>query len=100
MQKEIKYHPKALAESFKSARYYDRQKAGLGLEFFEEVDGTVTKLLADPLRPAPDKDGVRSWRLFRFPFRVYYIVDPGRIRVLAVAHLKRRPAFWRERLEQ
>jgi mRNA-degrading endonuclease RelE of RelBE toxin-antitoxin system len=100
MAEEIKYHPKALAEAFRSARYYNRQEEGLGAEFFNAVDFCVGQLRQDPLRQKPDEDGVRSWRLRRFPFRVYYAVDPNRIRILAVAHLKRRPGYWRQRLEE
>lgn len=57
---ELKYHPKALAEALRSARYYDRQRNGLGAEFFEELDRTIGQLRADPLRPRTDQDGVRS----------------------------------------
>jgi mRNA-degrading endonuclease RelE of RelBE toxin-antitoxin system len=96
---EIKYHPKSLSEAFRSARYYDRQRKGLGAEFFDELDRTVGELRTEPLRPRADEDGVRSWRLRRFPFRVYYVVDPDRIRALAVAHLRRRPGYWRARLD-
>ncbi len=95
---EVKYHPKALAEAFRSAHHYDRQKPGLGGEFFDELDRTVTELQAHPERRPADKDGVRSWRLHRFPFRAYYALDPSRIRILAVAHLKRRPGYWRHRI--
>jgi mRNA-degrading endonuclease RelE of RelBE toxin-antitoxin system len=98
--REIKYHPKALAEAFKSARFYNRAQAGLGAEFFEQLDETVVCLRKDPMRPRADENGVRSWRLRRFPFRVYYAIDPGRIRILAVAHLKRRPGYWQERLKE
>jgi hypothetical protein len=96
--RQVKYHPKALAEAFHSARYYDRQRNGLGAEFFDELDRTVGELRSAPLRPRADEDGVRSWRLRRFLFRVYYVVDPNRIRALAVAHLRRRPGYWRTRL--
>jgi|SRR6185369_5418001 toxin ParE1/3/4 len=95
---EIKYHPKAHAEAFKSARFYHRRVPGLGEMFFNELDSTILQLQSDPLRRPKDADGIRSWRLRRFPFRVYYVVDPDRIRVLAVAHLKRRKGYWRRRV--
>jgi plasmid stabilization system protein ParE len=96
---EIKYHPKASAETIRSARYYDRQRKGLGAEFFEELDRAVARLRSDPLRPKANADSVRSWRLLRFPFRIYYVVDPNRLRILAVAHLSRRPGYWRSRIK-
>lgn len=89
----VKHHPSALAEAFGSARYYDRQRKRLGAEFFDELDGAIGQLQSNPKRHAADKNGVRSWRLRRFPFGVYYIVDPDRIRVLAVANLRRRPGY-------
>jgi toxin ParE1/3/4 len=97
MEREIKYHPKALAEAFRSARYYDSRHPGLGAQFFEEVDSVVSQLHVDPLRQRADADGVRSWRLRRFLFRIYYFVEPNRIRILAVAHPKRRSGYWRQR---
>jgi hypothetical protein len=98
MEKEIKYHPKALAEVFKSARFYDRRVPGLGARFFEELDLAVEQLRSDPLRQRADADGVRSWLVRRFLFRIYYFVEPNRVRILAVAHAKRRPGYWRRRI--
>ena len=89
MEREIKYHPKALAEAFKSARYYNRRSPGLGAEFFEEIDLVVRQ---------PDANGMRSWPMKRFWFRIYYFLDPNRIRILAVAHPKRRSGYWRQRM--
>jgi plasmid stabilization system protein ParE len=95
--REVKYHPKASAEALHSARYYNRRQPGLGAEFFDELDRTVAQVREDPLCFPADADGIRSWRLRRFPFRAYYIIEPDRIRILAVAHLRRRPGYWRER---
>jgi plasmid stabilization system protein ParE len=96
---EVKYHPKALAELFRSARYYNRQRPGLGAEFFDELDAAVARLRADPTRAKADEVGVRSGRLRRFPFRIYYVCDTNRIRLLAIAHLRRQTGYWRARLE-
>jgi toxin ParE1/3/4 len=98
MEREVNYHPKATAEAFKSARFYNRRAAGLGAEFFDELDFIVNQLRADPMRRKPDGDGVRSWRFRRFPFRVHFYVEPKRIRIFTVAHLKRRPRYWRKRI--
>lgn len=43
-------------------------------------------------------DGVhRSVPLRRFPFVVFYRVDESLIRVIAVAHKRKRPGYWRLR---
>ena len=44
--RKVKYHPKALAEAFRSANYYDRQRTGLGAEFFDA--SCIGAKIADP----------------------------------------------------
>jgi toxin ParE1/3/4 len=98
--RQVRYHPKASHEALKSARFYDHKRPGLGMEFFSEVDAAVQAPQGNPSRPACDPNGIRSWRLHRFPFRVYYVIDPDTIRILAVAHLRRKPGYWRQRIIQ
>jgi hypothetical protein len=37
---------------------------------------------------------IRSAKVERFPYRVVYVVIGDDIDVIAVAHAKRRPAYW------
>jgi plasmid stabilization system protein ParE len=41
---------------------------------------------------------IRRYVLHRFPYYVAYLVVADRIRILTVAHQKRRPSFWYRRL--
>lgn len=43
-------------------------------------------------------DEVRHKLLIRFPYSILYVIEPDRIRVVAVAHQKRRPGYWSYRL--
>ncbi len=38
--------------------------------------------------------------LRRFPFGFLYAIEPERIVIVAVAHLKRRPGYWKDRVEE
>lgn len=49
-----------------------------------------------PLLLDPD---IRSAKVKRFPYRVVYVIVDNTVEVLAVAHAKRRPAYWRRRLK-
>jgi hypothetical protein len=49
-----------------------------------------------PLLFEPD---IRSAKVARFPYRVIYIVLGSDVEVIAVAHAKRRPRYWRRRIE-
>ena len=47
---------------------------------------------------APMPGGRRRWLLTRFPFAVVYrVAADDSIRVLAVAHHRRRPGYWQAR---
>lgn len=39
----------------------------------------------------------RSWPLRRHPFTIVYRIEPGIIRVIAIAHQSREPGYWAER---
>ena len=46
----------------------------------------------------PMRGGRRRWLFTRFPFALIYRIAPDdSLRVLAVAHYKRKPGFWRSR---
>lgn len=36
--------------------------------------------------------------MMRFPYGVIYATDPEEIVILAIAHMHRRPGYWRDRL--
>jgi toxin ParE1/3/4 len=66
------------------------------------IDEAMTQIvrMAPHLGSPPGIDpalGVRRVFVKRFPFSVYFVEAPTRYRVLAVAHARRRPLFWRDR---
>jgi plasmid stabilization system protein ParE len=42
--------------------------------------------------------GTRRFVMRRFPFSVVYLDDPEFVTIVAVAHSKRRPGYWKDRL--
>ena len=50
-----------------------------------------------PYIGSPYKHGTRRVFPTKFPFSVVYAVRETEIVILAVAHFKRRPGYWRER---
>jgi hypothetical protein len=47
---------------------------------------------------SPTGEDVRQARVHRFPYRLVFFVEGESVLVVAVAHLRRRPGYWRERL--
>jgi toxin ParE1/3/4 len=97
--KVIGFHPDADAEITDAARYYEVRTSALGLTFLTEVERALDQILMNP--DASPKIGKRLRRksLWRFPYNLVYTVYPDRIRILACAHQKRRPFYWRKRLK-
>ena len=85
---------------------YDEILAHLGAEapavveaFREELIRTVAFIEEHPEAATVERGRVRRKLLMRFPHELYYVVEPDRLRVLAVAHQKRRPGYWMDRLK-
>jgi plasmid stabilization system protein ParE len=99
----VHLHPGAAADLASAGDWYEQQLPGLGADLADEVDRAMDAIaerpLTWPLWPAVGETiGVRRFLLARFPFAVGYIVEGDEVVVLAVAHLRRRPGFWRDRL--
>lgn len=95
----------AAAELDNAATWYDEQRAGLGVEFMDAVDEALDTLAEWPHSGASVEDvppdlEVRRAPLARFPHHVAYIVLGDRVRILAVAHDRRRPAYWAPRVDR
>lgn len=80
-------------------RWYQTQASGLGDVFLIEVLAAADRIAHHPDAWQLLDEGVRRCRLNRFPYGLIYAVENGDVLVLAVAHLHRRPDFWRDRLQ-
>jgi toxin ParE1/3/4 len=69
----------------------------LGLSLAAEFERTVSLLQSRPLIGPQWLKGFRKFGLRRFPFSVIYVVSDVELRVLALAHFRRRPRYWAKR---
>ncbi len=97
---KFQFHPDAEVEFDRAVEYYERFQPGLGLEFAEEVYAAITRIIQYPDAWSALSENSRRCLVSRFPFGVIYQVKAESLRVVAVAHLNRRPDYWKERLEQ
>jgi plasmid stabilization system protein ParE len=94
----IRTSEEAAAEFAEAVRWYDERHQGLGAEFIGAVDAAVSRIEENP-RIGSRLSGIADEsisRVFvrRFPYHVVYIELPDRVQILAVAHDRRRPAYW------
>jgi len=96
--RKVTFHEDAETEMNEAARYYEERALGLGMSFLDAIEEAVDQVLANPEAYQLVGDDVRHKILRRFPYSVLYVIEPDRIRVMAVAHQKRRPGYWCYRL--
>jgi hypothetical protein len=95
---EVIYHPKADDEVLESARFYEQRSKGLGWRFLRAVQEADARIVRSP-RAFPFLDEpIRKCVLDGFPFSLLFRIDDEGLFVVAVAHQRRRPGYWRRRL--
>lgn len=90
--------PLALAELNDAAAFYKaRANAELGLAFVAEFERAASLVIESPLLGAVFRGTRRRFFLRRFPYGINYQVTTEELRVIAVAHNRRRPGYWANR---
>ena len=79
--------------------WYAERSVEAARRFVGSVDAKTAEIAHWPRRfPALDEPAtdppVRRARLRRFPFALVFVELPEEVRVIAVAHQRRRPLFW------
>lgn len=99
---KLRVHAEAEAELREAMQYYEDRQAGLGEIFYQRVVESMNSIRQDPFQFSL-YEGVRQNRkcrratISRFPYNVVYAVLPAETLVVAVAHAKRRPGYWKDR---
>ena len=79
--------------------YYEQQRSRLGREMLHEFRKGVDRIVQLPHAWRPLDATYRCYRLHRFPFGLIYRIDEaaGKIVIVCVMHLSRKPGQWERR---
>ena len=96
--KPVVLHDQAKAELEEAAAWYERQRLGLGGKFRSAVEDTIQRIRENPQTgPRYAATRFRYVLVRRFPYVVFYCEGAHALRVMAVAHGRRRPGYWKKR---
>jgi toxin ParE1/3/4 len=101
--RSLRFHPAARAELVAAAKHHEQERPGYGSRFREEAR-TVVEQAEALSRSATREEGypdgleIRAFRFRVFPYSLIVAVEQNALLVLAVAHARREPGYWRDRL--
>ncbi len=96
---EIEFHPEAIREVRETIEWYRQRSNEVATDF-----RTLVKSAEELVQRSPESWAVylletRGFRFQKFPFVLVYVIRGQQIFIVALAHTKRKPGYWRERLE-
>jgi plasmid stabilization system protein ParE len=94
---EFDFHPAAVAEARKAYFWYLRRSAWAGSRFQAALETALDQIAKTPDRWPSYLYGTRYRPLRRFPYVVVYRNLLNRVQVVAFAHGKRKPGYWKNR---
>lgn len=89
--------PRAEQDLREARDWYESQFPGLGTDFLHEAAKVMELLATDSERPPFYYRGFRRVLLRRFPYKVFYRVEGGRVIVFRVLHGRRDHPRWLNR---
>lgn len=89
----------AREEFLETAAFYENEASGLGAEFIDEFDHALELIASNPHLGSHFEGESRRKLLRRFPLQIIYEVHTDEVWVIAVAHLRKRPGYWRGRVK-
>lgn len=95
--KPVELHPAALAEGEEATAWYAERDPRVAGAFVAELEAALDRIAEAPHRWPVHLHNTRRVRLTRFPYLIVYREEPERVLVVAVAHTKRRPGYWKKR---
>jgi plasmid stabilization system protein ParE len=91
------FHPDAAAELEEASLFYESRMPGLGRSFAAEVQRTIYLIREFPDAGSPVGRERRRVVVARFPYSIVYQLGAESFVIVAVAHQRRRPNYWRQR---
>ncbi len=102
MTKPVRLDPAAEEELADADAWYE-ERAGLRGDLLAAVREAGARIAERPhsfplASGVPARLEIRRCPVRRFPYGMYFVELPEELRVLAVAHNRRRPFYWRKRV--
>ncbi|MCD6322360.1 MAG: type II toxin-antitoxin system RelE/ParE family toxin [Clostridiales bacterium] len=86
-------------ELVEAVLWYESKEVGLGKRFRLEVSHVLNRIIEDPLLWRERSGGYRRVNCPVFPYYIPYFIREQKIIIIALAHGRRTPGYWKSRIE-
>lgn len=93
----LEFHPEAETEFGEAISQCEATLQGLGESFADEFARITELILEYPEIGSSVDPEIRKLLLQRFPFATYYSIEAEHVLIVAVAHQRRDPDYWKSR---
>jgi plasmid stabilization system protein ParE len=95
--RRVEFLREAAREVEEALEWYNERSTLAASEFLQEVDRALQLAAQRPQAWPVFEAGTHRIVMQRYPFSIIFRVVPGIIQIVAVAHHKRKPGYWRQR---
>lgn len=93
----LKFHSEASEELVDAEEWYFKKSPNAAAHFILSVRETTEKIVSNPKRFVFATKKYQSCSVEDFPYEVIFHHEGNLITIMAVAHAKRRPGYWKRR---
>lgn len=95
----LRVHPAADREVVAATTWYRESSEDAAIDFAGAVREGLQLIRQQPAAsPRWECSEVHRKVLRRFPYSIFYLVEDEAVVIVAIAHHKRRPGYWKQRL--
>jgi len=95
----LEFHPDARIDAIEAYDWYAERSQQAAIAFQDELQDSGRAIQHSPELWAYYLFGTRRYLMKRYPFVIVYRLATDRIEIIAVAHGRRKPGYWKERLD-
>jgi toxin ParE1/3/4 len=94
---KVEFHKEARREALAALDWYLERSEQVAERFLAEISRAVDTVSAAPQRWPEYGHDTRGFVLHQFPFAIIYRILASSVQIVAIAHMRRRPGYWKGR---
>lgn len=95
---EVRFAGEAEEEYIEAVSWYRERSKRAAIRFVAAVAEVIDRIRESPDQfPTCEQAGFRFAIVNKYPYSVIYRIKAGVIEIVAIAHSRRRPGYWRRR---